>query len=305
LILGERHCPRIAAIASEKEILMFRFRGFCLVLITVCASYRVATGVTLDSISISTSRGWENNIPESDPYKLEIELMTSDPTVKAIRVSTPAGSIIPTLDLDMPNIGDWHYSSPVRYTTLSDLQAQYKTGTWNVQFLGDGNAVIDSVSLTYDPVAPTGVPNITYPAIDATNVPLTPTFAWDHIVGTSNVLSMDLQLTNGEDAYDTLMDPSSTQWTPVQLDPLTEYQFTIGNYVGDGISLVNGQPQGPVLSTDQGGSFIYLAASGNEDSISFTTVPEPNTLSLLILGGITLTCGRFWGMKRQTEFPLL
>lgn len=283
---------------------MVKLYGFCLVLITVCASYRVASGVTLDSILISTNRGWQNNVPESDPYKLEIELKTSDPTVKAIRVSTPAGSIIPTLDLEMPNVGDWHYRSPVQYTTLSDLQAQYKTGTWNVQFLGDGNTVIDSVSLTYDPVAPIGVPNITYPAVDATNVPLTPTFAWDHITGTSNVLSTDIQATNGDDAYNTLMHPSSTEWTPGPLDPLTEYQFNIGNYAGDGISVVDGQPQGPTLLTDQGGSFIYLAASGNEDEISFTTVPEPNTLSLLILGGITLICGRFWGLKRETDIPL-
>jgi len=283
---------------------MFRYRGFCLVLITLCAFYRVAAGVTLNSILISTSRDWENNVPESDPYTLEIELKTSDPTVKAISVSTPAGSIIPTLDLEMPNVGDWHYRSPVQYTTLSDLQAQYKTGTWNVQFLGDGNTVLDSVSLTYNPVAPIGVPNITSPAVDATNVPLTPTFAWDHIAGTSNVLSTDLQLTNGDDAYNTVMDPSSTQWTPGPLNPLTEYQINIGNYAGDGISVVDGQPQGPTLLTEDGGSFIYLAASGNEDEISFTTVPEPNTFSLLILAGITLICGRFWSMKRETDIPL-
>jgi hypothetical protein len=294
----------LLALASEKEILMFRYRGFCLVLITVCASYRVAAGVTLDSILISTNRDWENNVPESNPYTLEIELRTSDPTIKAISVSTPAGSIITTLDLETPNVGDWHYHSPAQYATLSDLQAQYKTGTWNVQFLGDSNVVLDSVSLTYNPVAPIGVPNITSPAVDATNVPLTPTFTWDHITGTSNVLSTDLELTNGEGAYNTLMDPSSTQWTPGPLNSLTEYQFRIGNYAGDGISVVDGQPQGPTLSTLQGGSFTYLAASGNEDMVSFTTVPEPNTLSLLILGGITLICGRFRGTKREADIPL-
>jgi hypothetical protein len=100
------------------------------------------------------------------------------------------------------------------------------------------------------------------------------------------------------------MDPSSTQWTPGPLDPLTEYQLTIGNYAGDGISVVNGQPQGPTMLTEDDGSFIYLAVSGNEDEISFTTVPEPNTLSLLILGGITLICARFWSMKRETDIPL-
>jgi hypothetical protein len=276
---------------------MFRLLGFCLVLIAVCAYCGVAVGVTLNSIMINTSCGWENNLQESNPYGMQIDVMTSDSTVKNIRVLTPAGSIIPTLDLASNHGNDWNYRSPAAYATLSELQAQYKTGTWSVQFLGDGNAIIDSVSLAYNPVAPGGVPIITNSAIDATGVPLTPTFTWDPIVGTGDALSMQVHPIDRDDTYNALMNLSATQWTPGQIDPSTEYVFSIGNYTADGVTVVNGQPQGPTLSTDQGGSFAYLAIAGNENRVNFTTIPEPGTLLLLMLGGVTLICRRYCGIK--------
>jgi hypothetical protein len=229
--------------------------------------------------------------------------MSSDPSVKAVRIYTPSGSGITTLD-PSPYGNDWEYHSPDNYATLSALQAQYKSGTWSVQFLGDGAAIIDTASLAYNPVAPTGVPMITSPAIDATGVSLTSTFTWNAGDCTGNALSMQVRPVNGDDLYSLLAELSTTQWTPGQLAPSTLYEFNIGNYAAPGVSIVNGQPQGPMLLTGQGSSFMYLPVCGNENRVNFTTVPEPNMLLLLFIGGIALVFRRFYGMKRSAEIPL-
>lgn len=281
---------------------MFRFRSFFLALILVSACCGVTLGVTLDSILINTSCGWENNVLQSSPYALNIDVMTSDPSVKAVRIVTPSGSGVTTLDLSAYG-NDWEYHSPYNYATLSELQAQYRSGTWSVQFLGDEGSIIDTASLSYNPVAPTGVPIITYPAVDATGIPLTPTFTWNAGECTGDALSMHIQPVNGDDLYGLLADLSATQWTPGQLDPSKAYEFHIGNYTAPGVSIVAGQPQGSTLLTGEGSSFMYLPVCGNENEVNFTTVPEPNMLLLLLIGGIALVFRRFYGPKRSAETP--
>ena len=282
---------------------MFRFRSFCLALIVVSAYCGIALGVTLDSILINTSCGWVNNVPQSSPYALNIDVMTSDPSVKGIRIFTPSGSGVTAIDLSAYG-NDWEYHSPYNYATLSELQAQYNSGTWSVQFLGDGAAIIDTASLSYNPVAPSGVPIITSPAADATGVALTPTFTWNPDGCTGDALSMHIQPVNGDDLYSLLADLLATQWTPGQLDPSKAYEFHIGNYTAPGISIVDGQPQGAILSTSAGSNFMYLPVCGNENDVTFTTVPEPNMLLLLLIGGIALVFRRFYGMRRSAVIPL-
>ncbi len=279
---------------------MFRFRSFFLALMAIFAWRCAAFGVTLESIIIDTYCAWVNNLPQTNPYSLQIDIMSSDPIVKAVRIYTPSGSIIPMLDLSAYG-NDWEYHSPYNYATLSDLQAQYKPGTWTVQFLGDGAEVLDSASLDYNPVAPTGVPMITYPGADATGVSLTPDFTWNQVVGTGDALSMNVRPVNGDDLYSLLTDLSTTHWTPGPLDPSTAYDFYIGNYTAPGVSIVKGQPQGSILTTAQGSSFMYIPVCGNENRVDFATIAEPSVLLLLLIGGITLICGRSCGMNIRDE----
>ena len=279
---------------------MSRFRSFCVALIAVSAHCGVAFGVTVDSIMINTSCVRVNNLLQSSPWDLNMDVMISDSRVKAVRIYTPSGSGISMLDLSAYG-NDWEYQSPDNYATLSALQAQYNPGSWSVQFLGDGAAIIDTASFSYNPVAPTGVPMITSPAANATGVSLTPTFAWNAVVGTGDALSMHVQPVNGDDLYALLTDLSTTQWTsPGQLDPSKTYEFHIGDYTAPGVSIVDGQPQGATLTTVQGSSFMYIPVCGNENEVTFTTVPEPSVVLLLLMGGITLVWRRFCGLKRSS-----
>jgi hypothetical protein len=275
---------------------MSRFSGLCLALAVVSAYCGVAFGVTVDSIMINTHCAWMNKVPQSSPYSLNIDIMSSDPSVKGVRIYTPSGSGITALDLSAYH-NDWEYSSPDTYATFSALQLQYKPGTWTVQFLGDGSALLDTASLSYDPALPAGVPTVTSPAANAGGVSLTPTFAWSADSCTGDALSMNVRPVNGDDQYQLLADLSATQWTPGLLNSSTSYELEIGNYTAPGVSIVDGHPQGAILTTAGGASFMYLPVCGNVDTVNFSTVPEPGALLLLALGGITLLCRRFYVAK--------
>ncbi len=244
---------------------------------------------------------WVNNLAQSSPFALNIDVMTSDPSVKAVRIYTPSGSGISMFDLSAYG-NDWEYHSPDNYATLS-VAGAIQARNLERSILGRRAAIINTASLAYNPVAPTGVPMITSPAIDATGVSLTPTFTWNAAI-TGDALSMHVQPVNGDDLYGLLADLSSTQWTPGQFDPSKAYEFDIGNYTAPGVSIVGGQLQGPTLLTAQGSSFMYLPVCGNENTVNFTTAPEPNMLLLLLIGGIALVFRRFYGMKRSAEIPL-
>lgn len=150
-------------------------------------------------------------------------------------------------------------------------------------FLLSGDTDYTIVNYNVNPIA--GHPVITNPMLWDVEVPLNPVYTWTDSSSFAEILAMGVwDVTADAELYKLVpeFDIFSTQWQPGWLQPLNDYDFWIGAFVGD-----FDIPSQTVWLDD----FTYRGLFVSDDDIQFTTAPEPFTLGLvasglLVLGGV-------------------
>ncbi len=237
----------------------------------------VADALDIEEIFIDTAEDYLNGAaPPYDRYGME-ELAVVGTDITSVTVKPPGKSPL-ALVLD----GEaWRLFGNVQYATLAALRADYPVGDYLFSFNGGA----DSVTVPYNPTAPSGIVDLSS-IHGRTDVPWqTPTFTWPAYMGTGDTLRMLLfDPVAGDDLYENAppVAISETSWTlPGDLAPSHAYDFEVSVHAGSPTTLLTVENDG----------FTYYPLFENINIAEFST-PEPATLALLGLGAVGLVARR-------------
>jgi hypothetical protein len=250
------------------------FGLFIAALVTLCATDR-ASALDIVDVSILYLEDRRNDVPGPTPFSLEVLVEGTD--ISDIDVTTPAGSGVASFSLVDEGGGEWEYSSS-GYADSASLISDFNAGDYLFEFTGTG-AEFDQITLTFDPTAPTDFIDVQDPAHGSTGVATSPTVTWLDCSGCGgdliNMWVINTFTGDDEDSFETT-DTSETTWNVgAVLDGNTLHELETG-IVSGGVT---------VETTDLlSDSFDYGPGWENVNITEFTTLPEPNTASLLLLG---------------------
>jgi hypothetical protein len=255
-----------------------RFFGlFIAAVVTLIAADR-ATALDIVDVSILYLEDHFDGVAGPTPFSLEVFVDGTD--ITGIDVTTPVGSTVANFSLSNIGGGEWEYESS-GYVNAGALASDYNPGDYFFEFTGAG-PVTDDITLSFNPTAPTGFIDVQDPAHDATGVATSPTVTWLDCSGCGgdilNMWVINTVTLNDEDFFETT-DTNETTWNVgALLDANTLHELETG--------VVSG---GVTTETTTGlDSLEYGAGWENVNYTEFTTVPEPNTALLLLLGLVGL-----------------
>ncbi len=234
----------------------------------------------IEEIFINTAEDYLNGgVPLLwDRYWME-DLKVVGTGITSVTV-TPTGK--PPIALVFDGEG-WKLEGTIpQYATLALLRADYPVGNYVFSFNGGD----DSVTVPYEPTAPSGI--VALSSIHGrTDVPWEiPTLSWPAYVGTGDVLGMYLfDPVAGDDLYENAppVGIGETSWTlPGDLAPSHAYELEVSVFAGSPTTLLTGENDG----------FAYYPLFQNVNIAEFSTVPEPASLALVGAGFAALVARR-------------
>ena len=275
-------------------------RGMRLGLVSLAAAAGwVSLGwADIQSVEIITERDFYNGDTANSTYVQRFILKGAG--ISSVTVTPPNNGSsfqIPTVDPGLDNSGP-NFELDVSYNSLQALQAAYPQGSYTLS-IANSNGGTDSVALKADANAPTSFAIPTSPLPLATGVSYSPapTFHWNSVPSnTGSALGCEITDPTGfyKLAVTAPYDIGNTSWTPPNdLLPGTPYNFDLSVYQ-QGTDGFNQQ-------TVNGNDFTYYGVFGNTDITQFTTtttVPEPGSVALLLVGGFCLAAFA-WRRRRQ------
>ncbi len=232
----------------------------------------------IEAIFIDTAEDYlDGAAPPWDRYWMEeLEVVGTDITSVTV---TPPGKDPVALEFDGEG---WELEGSVQYGTLAALRADYPVGDYVFSFNGGA----DSVTVPYNPTAPSGIVDLSS-IHGRTDVPWqTPTLSWPAYAGTGDTLRMLLfdPAVAGFDLYenDPPVDIGETSWTlPGDLAPSHAYELEVSVFAGSPTTLL----------TVESDEFIYYPVFENINIAEFST-PEPATIAFVVLGAVGLVLRR-------------
>jgi len=238
---------------------------FAMVMMSALLIFPVEAVATLniDSIRFNTKKVYRAGTLETDPF--DVGALVFGANINSVQVTSPT-NITEVLET---NGVYWYWDREEKYATLDDLHQDFPPGFYEFTF-NEGEDTEDSVTVWYDPEQPTGFANITYPADEATDVPVTPTFTWDSCSDYGDSLLAGVcDIETDTDPYLEELNIGQTSWTPGPLVPKRLYQF--------GIGIRKARPMQP-LTTEYGDALNYFDVFTWGNYVRFTIPSEPQVM---------------------------
>jgi len=215
-------------------------------------------------IHFTTSKSYSAGRSDIMPYGLWAMVLGDG--INSVQVTSPT-NITAVGELGELFGGGWGWFIDLAedYATLRWLRRDFPIGYYKFTFNKD-QIDEDSVMVYTNPVPPTGLANITYPANGAKNVPVTPTFTWDSCVGYGDSIFVIIE---PEDEEADIINLSSlnigeTSWNPGPLLPGRLHDFEV--------CVQTGSLWGQTLWTHNGDSLIYFDIFEYNNEVLFTVV---------------------------------
>jgi|GEM_PF-2223689 len=258
-----------------------------------------ASTIDIDQIHIATTEEYTNGVLDASPYNPSVEVYGSDLSrVGQISVTLPAGSVlgggvVPLAPIDSTR-SVWYLASGYEdnYNTLTDLRSDIGTGDYVFQFYDGLGALLDAVTLNYAAPEPTGVPLISYPSPAAADVPPSGAIITWAYSGTSDGIVVHVADAAGY-SQEAIVQSAVTSWAPPPLPASASMELEVRAVDAIGATWdAEGNVILPQHTTEQGDTFVYAGAFEHENNMTFTTVPEPASLTLLGLGAGLLVLWR-------------
>jgi hypothetical protein len=240
-----------------------------------------ARALDISSIELLFLEDRVNGVPGATPHMLEVQ--ANGTNIDSIHVTTPGGSTIADFSLSFDSFGgDWEYDS-VNYATAGELTTAYNTGEYIFDIIGDSGASVDQITLTFEPIQPSGYMSGQSPSHGATGISTSPTVTWNNCSACGgnyiNMWVIDTNTWQDGDMFSTT-DTGETTWNVgAVLAGNTLHELEVG--------IVN-RLLTTEITDDLSDSLQYIAGWENVDITEFTTVPEPTTALSLLMGLVGL-----------------
>jgi hypothetical protein len=179
-------------------------------------------------------------------------------------------------------ISKWEYGASFTNAQQAAFQSTFPDpANYLFEFNLSGSTYQDQVLLGYAVGEPSDYLHNTVPLMNATGVPLTPTYTWLPGALPLWALGERVRTTGGVPLYVDFvnLNVSTTSWTPGTLVP-GSYQFILEDYL-----ITGGQPIN--TSTSNGDAFVYYGLYGQSNQINFSTgfsTASPEPVSLMLFG---------------------
>ena len=171
--------------------------------------------------------------------------------------------------------GRWEFEQ--RFATADEMLAAFGPGVYRFTL----NGGVDTAEVMFQPVQPSGVPQILSPVHQADDASVRQTFQWESAVGLGNGLVLELARDpsgNAENVLKQLVDIAATTCEPGVLQADVEYAFTLRV-----INLQAGGPQ-PLASTN-GDPYTFTGVAMANNTVTFWTAPADVRQVFLIKSG--------------------
>lgn len=241
-------------------------------------------------IRLNTTLAHTNNVLEPLPYGFEVWLNGDLADVASVTVATPPGSNIATIDLvkDTGN-GSWFWDDHIGYGDLASLRADFATGDYVINFYDGGQVLIDSATLAYTPVLPTGFAAISNP-VPGNDMPyLSPLFTWSDVSSSGSLLYALIEEPVGgggeNKIYESDLNIGTLSWAPGDLMPGSTYWLHVS------VNSVNGFPTPPAVASTNGDLFTYKQGGLYHNNMLFSTLSVPSASTINFSGVVEFDIG--------------
>lgn len=241
-----------------------------------------ASAVTLDLVELFAVGDYLDGTFQAYEAEVLIEEAAGDPNpITAVTYTAPGaqtGSLI-------NSGGIWE--NDVALGSYADA-----TGTW-VFDITDSLSNVISLSIGFTATEPVSLPDITSHA-NGDTLAANPTFTWTCVScsGAGSLEAFLIDETTDTDIYETSFTVGAGSWAPGAVDPSKQHSLEL--------ELLNQTMTGGVTASGINGSFNYIQAGSQINSVYFNAaapVPEPGTALLLGFGMAGLS---FQGRRRST-----
>lgn len=234
-----------------------------------------SASVDIQNVSISTGKDHHDGKPLDQsiyaipPWCFELQVQGSG--ITSVEVTLPD-----TTQLSLADWGNGRWGIEGEdYSTLTDLRQDYPAG----EYLFTINGGADTVTIIHNEAEPSGIAEIAYPTLNASDVPYhSPTFSWESCEGFGQTLWLQVEdAITGSEVFSAGANINDTSAVIASgLLSGRDYYF--------GIDVLN-YTAGSSTSTG-GDAFEHRSTFYYFNHVEFATVPEPATLSLLLVGGL-------------------
>lgn len=213
-------------------------------------------------ILISHSKDYYDGLPldeskyGSTPWNFGIDVQGIG--ITSVSVTLPNSN---TLNLEDFGDGEWGIELS-NFNNATEWLTDYPMGTYIFSF----NGGTDTVAVVHNETEPGGIANITYPVVDANDVPYeNPVFTWDFCVGFGDLLQLHVDDELIESVFEDVLPITSTSVVVTGLLPARHCYFGI-----DVVNMTEGDE-----ATVGGDSFWYVSEFSYFNEVEFQTLPVP------------------------------